>query len=162
MPVRRTRSCVCRFRRHWSALSRSPLPVRAHRRGGRASCHDARPRPAMLWQGPLMRARRPARRTRRITRRRLRTVVGRTPRLFPEPGILHAQAADFFLQRGQPFSHVHDYLLDTGRRALPVFRSDHGVGANERCRFHKPEITKSGVALHSVSSTPVNGYKPST
>ena len=100
--------------------------------------------------------------TRSITRRRLRTVARRSPHLFPEPFILGAPAADFFFQHGQPLQHVQHHLLDTGRRMLPVFRSDLGIGTSQPCRFHGPETTKSGLAFHRVFSTPVNGYGPSS
>jgi len=141
-----------------AALRRTVLmhtPALLDRREGALMACVTRLRAALPATQP---ARLPGRRIRRITRRRLRTVVGRASRLLPEPCILHAQAADFFFQRGQPLQHVEDHLPDTGRRALPVFWSDHGIGASLQCRFHKPETTKSGVALYSVFSTLVNGY----
>ena len=49
---------------------------------------------------------RPGRRTRSITRWRLRTVVRRAPRLFPEPLILGTQAADFLFQHGHPLQQA--------------------------------------------------------
>jgi hypothetical protein len=41
---------------------------------------------------------------------------------------------------------------------LPVCRRDLKIGGSQQCRFHGPEITKSGVACPRVFSTPVNGY----
>ena len=50
------------------------------------------------------------------------------PRLFPKLLMRGTQAADFLFQRGHTLQQAQNYLLDTGGRALPVFRRDLRLG----------------------------------
>ena len=89
----------------------------------------------------------PGRHTRSIMRWWLRTVMRRAPRLFPKLLMRGTQAADFLFQRGHTLQQAQNHLLDTGGRALPVFRRDLRLGRSQQCRFHEPETTRSGLVF---------------
>jgi len=68
------------------------------------------------------------RRTGGSTGGRLRTVVRRAPRLFPQLLILNVQPPNFCFQGGHPLQHLQQHPLDTGRRQRPILRSTLNVG----------------------------------
>ena len=72
--------------------------------------------------------------------------------------MLGTQPADFLFQPRQPLQQVQNHPLDTGRRALPVFKRNLRIGTSQPFRFHWPETNTLAVAFHGVFATPVNGY----